>query len=456
VLLRWQNAVGPAEAVVVLCAILVGVLAGIDPRLGLAASMGLGFALIVLADLTIGLCAFALLAFLEAIPDIGGSALSFDKAAGGVLLLSWIATVASRPDARNEFFTAHPIFSYVLGAFVGWVALSALWAEDAGEVGEQVLRFTLNIFLFLIVFSAIRESKHLRWILGAFVAASALGALYGLLAPPQPEAEDRLAGFVGEPNQLAASLVAGLAMAVALAAVTRAQPMLRLLALVSAGLCLTGVLLTLSRAGLVGLAVAAVAAVFMAGRWRGIAAGVAVVVTAATVGYFAFYAPTAARERVTTFEGGTGRTDIWTVGWRMLEANPVAGVGAGNFRTASVHYLVEPGALLRDDLILDNPKVAHNIYLQELAELGIVGGTVFLAIVGFSLLCALKAARRFEELGDRDSEILARGVFVALCGILTTQFFASEVFSKQLWLLFGLSAAMLGIANRQLAAARRR
>jgi O-antigen ligase len=180
-----------------------------------------------------------------------------------------------------------------------------------------------------------------------------------------------------------------------------------------------------------------------------------VAVAFVTVGYFAFYAPTAARERVTTFESGTGRTDIWTVGWRMVEANPVVGVGAGNFRTASVHYLVEPGALLRDDLILDEPKVAHNIYLQELAELGIVGGSMFLVIVVLSLGWALRAARLFEELGDRDSEILARGVFVALCGILTTQFFASEIFSKQLWLLFGLSAAVLGIANRQVAAGRR-
>jgi O-antigen ligase len=170
---------------------------------------------------------------------------------------------------------------------------------------------------------------------------------------------------------------------------------------------------------------------------------------AVTVGYFGLYAPTAARERVTTFEGGTGRTDIWTVGWRMVQANPVLGVGAGNFQVASVHYLIEPGVLLRDDLILDNPKVAHNIYLQELAELGIVGGSLFLMIIVMSLACALKAARRFEELGDRDSEVLARGVFVALCGILTAQFFASEVFSKQLWLLLGLAPAMLGIANRQ-------
>jgi O-antigen ligase len=446
--------VAAPQAALVLVAITVGVLAGIDPPLGVAAAMGLLFAMIVLADLTIGLCAFALLAFLEAIPDLGGPFLSFDKAAGAVLLLSWLATVTTRGDARSDFFGAHPAFSYVLGLFICWAALSTLWAEDGGEVAENVMRFTLNVFLFLIVYTAIRERKHARWAAGAFVASAALSAGYGFLSTPQPGPEDRLAGFVGEPNQLAATLVAGLALAVALAAITRFRPLLRSLAVVSAGFCAAGLLLTLSRGGLVALAMCIVVSIFMAGRWRGPAAAVALAVALATVVYFGVYAPTAARERVTTLEGGTGRTDIWTVGWRMFEANPVLGVGAGNFRTASVHYLLEPGALLRDDLILDNPKTAHNIYLQELSELGLVGGVLFLVIVGFSLRCALTAARRFEEQGDSEMEILARGVFVALAGILTAQFFASEIFSKQLWLLLGLSPALLGIARRQAARTR--
>ena len=196
---------------------------------------------------------------------------------------------------------------------------------------------------------------------------------------------------------------------------------------------------------------ASVVAIFMAGRWRGAAATAGLVVAIATVGYFGVYAPIEARERVTQFEGGTGRTDIWTVGWRMVEDKPLLGVGAGNFQVASVHYLLEPGALLRDDLILDNPKVAHNIYLQELAELGIVGASLYIFVLAFSMVCMLRAARTFQEQGDTEMEILARGIFVALVGFLTAQFFASEVFSKQLWLMLGLGPALLALARRQAA-----
>jgi F0F1-type ATP synthase assembly protein I len=44
---------------------------------------------------------------------------------------------------------------------------------------------------------------------------------------------------------------------------------------------------------------------------------------------------------------------------------------------------------------------------------------------------------------------------VALIGILTADFFISEQFSKQLWLLLGLGPALLGVA-RSMQAARER
>ena len=67
--------------------------------------------------------------------------------------------------------------------------------------------------------------------------------------------------------------------------------------------------------------------------------------------YFSLFAALPARERVTDLSGGTGRTDLWTVGWRMVQDRPLLGVGVGNFQNASIHYLLRPGAIQRDDLI---------------------------------------------------------------------------------------------------------
>src|SRR4051794_39349015 len=391
-----------------------------------------------MADLSIGLCLYALFAFLNIVPDVGSPFLSFDKVAGGLLALSWIATVASRPKARRAFVSAHPQFFAVLVFFLVWALLSLTWAEHPGHGLESASRYVLNAFLFLIVFSAVRTRKHVIWLLGAFVVASALSAAYGLITPPIPGDEGRLSGTIGEPNQLAAVLVAGLVLSAAIAVVSKGKPLTRLAMCVAALLCLICTYLTLSRAGLIALAVAMVALVAVAGRWRAIAAIAAALIVLSLVGFFAFLATPQQTGRVTEVAGGSGRSDIWTIGWRMVEANTVKGVGVGQFQSSAVHYLIAPGTIERSDLIITAPKVAHNIYLQVLAEMGVIGLIAFLTILGFSLRCALRAAHLFERRRDATMEILSRAVLVALIGILTADFFASEQFSKQLWLLLGL------------------
>jgi O-antigen ligase len=428
----------------------VGALAGVDPRLGVAAAMALAFVTIVMADLSVGLCIYALLAFLNIVPDVGGSFLSFDKVAGALLAISWIATVASRKDVRSAFISSHPQFFAVLAFFLAWVALSLTWAEQPGHGIEVASRYVLSAFLFLIVFTAMRTRQHVRWLLLAFVAASTLSGAYGLVVPPPATDQDRLAGTIGEPNQLAAVLVAGLVIALALAVIEKGKPLLRLMLLAAAGLCLLTTFLTLSRAGLIALVVAMIAAVVFAGRWRPQAfAGAAVVLTTLFV-FFAFIATPHQRDRVTQVGAGstTGRSDIWTIGWRMVQAHPVNGVGVGQFQASAVHFLIAPGTIQRSDLIIEKPKVAHNIYLHVLAEMGVVGLAAFLFIIGFALRCALRAAKAFERRGDAAMDLLSRSVFVGLIGILAADFFASEQFSKQLWLLLGLGPALLAMAQR--------
>src|SRR3954467_7318518 len=105
----------------------VGALAGVDARQGVAAAMALAFVTIVMADLSVGLCLYALIAFLNIVPDVGGSFLSFDKVAGALLAISWLAAGASRKGARRAFVSAHPLFAAVLAFFLIWTTLSLTW-----------------------------------------------------------------------------------------------------------------------------------------------------------------------------------------------------------------------------------------------------------------------------------------------------------------------------------------
>jgi O-antigen ligase len=433
-----------------LMALAVGLLAGMDPRLAVAATLGVAFVALVLADLTVGVCLFTFLAFLDLVPEVGGSVLSFIKAAGALLALSWLAAATSRPDFSREFPAAHPVAFFGLVAFVGWSGASVLWAESGAEAQTATMRFALSAILFLIVFGAVRRREHARWLVMAFVAGAFVSAAFGLVSSSgvNADAGGRLTGTIGDPNELAAILVAGLVLALALALTSPESPLLRLASMGVAGLCLLGILLSLSRGGLVALFAALLVGLVVAGRWRGMVGAAAVAIALSSFTYFAFYASPAATERITRTGGGTGREDIWTVGWRMVEANPVRGVGSGNFPVSSVHYLLEPGTILRDEFIVDTPKVAHNTYLGILAELGVVGLALFGLLVAFSLTSGLRAARAFERSGDREMELLARALVIALAGLLAACFFISEPFSKQLWLLLALGPALWALARR--------
>ena len=436
-------------AALLLLAVGMGVAAGYNPKYALAGVFALAFVAVVLVDVTFGLCAFTFLSFLELLLVTDDKSFSFLKVAGFLLMISWLAHISTRREKDESFVAQHPQFTFILVLFLTWAVLSSAWAENPGRSLDTASRYFQNMILFLIVYTAVRERKHATWVAWAWLAGATVATVPAMLNPPTYEDDltVRISGTIGDPNELAALLVAGTVFAGVLAAITK-EAALRVAAGSAVVLFLAGIVYTVSRGGLLALFVALIAACLLAGRWRGRTLVVTGLGLMTMVIYFASFAGLDARDRVTTVEGGSGRTDIWKVGWRMVEDQPIHGIGSGNFPISSIHYLLEPGVLERDEFIIDTPKVAHNTYLQILAELGIVGLALFLTIIGFSIRCAVKAARWFGSHGDTQMELVARGMVVALVGILAADFFISEQFGKQLWLLLGLGPALYGVARR--------
>jgi O-antigen ligase len=279
---------------------------------------------------------------------------------------------------------------------------------------------------------------------------ASVNAVYGLLfVEPAGTAEaTRLAGGLGNPNELATILVVALTLALGLAAVLRGSPVLRLLAFGAVAICAAGIFLTGSRGGLVALAVAMLAFLLTGSRFRGRLLLVAIALAFATIGYYNSIASPETRERLTDVESGSGRTDLWEIGWRMVEDQPVRGVGGGNFETVSPNYLLQPGAIERAEFFISSdPKVAHNSYLEIWAELGAVGLFLFLFILAFGFASAHNAMRAFARQGDERMETMSRAVLVAFAAVMAADFFGSRQYDKELWILLGLSAAVWAIAR---------
>jgi len=435
-----------------------GLLAGPHPQLAILVALGAAFLLVMLADLTVGLCFFVLASFLDVIPQVGGG-VTIVKALGLLLVVTWLAAAANPGAAETVtgFVVRYRFFLVALLAFLGWALLSMLWAEEPMASASIVVRLALNFTLFPIVFAAVRNERHVTLLFATFVGGGVLTTIWALLTPPDnATAHGRLSGSLN-PNQLGNILMVAVVLAVVLALSGVWSRSARLLiALVAVG-CAVALFATLSRGSLLGLAVAGLIAPFVAGPGRRgltLAAVVTSIVTAST--FFALFASSASIARITHpgAGGGAGRADLWKIAWTMVDAHPVRGIGAGNFANTSVDYLFRTTGLIDKStpaFVVDTPKVPHNIYLQVLAELGVIGAALFVGLVGFAWICSLRAAGRFQLNGDHDLELLARGLFIATTGLLAAEFFASELFSKRLWLVLAAGPALRAVAERQAA-----
>jgi O-antigen ligase len=432
-----------------LCAI-VGLIAGKDPILAIGAAIGAVF--ILLAFTNLGL---ALVIFCGEPMDLDFSSSKVVRIGAILLLIAWLTYLRGRRE-KGSIFTANPSLGWAVLIFLGWVLLSITWAAIPSQALIQAGGYAMGAAILAIAYTAVDSRRELPYLVGVLLLGIFGTGAYAFISSPAESAEaaERLSGTV-DPNVLAAILITGAVMSVGVGALWRKRsPVLQYTAYGIGLFCLAAVFLTVSRGGLIALFASLLAGVVFGGRWRARVALLGIVVALGSAYYIVALAPNASRERIlNTVQGQEqveqGRTTIWQVALRMGEAHPVNGVGAGNFPTSAKHYLLQPGVLPRTDLILDTPKVAHNIYLQIWAELGLVGLVLFLLIVFFALRTMFQAARNFRERDDQAAEVFARSLLVATIGMLVASFFISIELDKHLWLLLGLGPALLHISRRQ-------
>jgi O-antigen ligase len=206
---------------------------------------------------------------------------------------------------------------------------------------------------------------------------------------------------------------------------------------------LVAFVLTQSRGGIFGLAVALLAAVVFAGRARPRVLAVVLTAVAAGLGYYLGYKPAHVFESGST--GGlsatsSGRLDEWRVALRIFGNRPVGGVGLGNYQVVEPSYATQTLNLTFSRYIVTFRQAAHNTYLQIAAELGVVGLLLFGAVLAVPVRLAARALSRLDGLDDL--EFHARGLLAGALGMLAAYFFLSAEFEKQLWLVLGLLACV--------------
>jgi O-antigen ligase len=425
-----------------------------SPLVVAVAITGVAFVVVALRSLIAGLILFTILIFFETIPSLTGSGITFAKLGGAALAGSWALHVINRERKVRMLERDHPLFGYLAMLLAGWSLISLLWAVNVKVAAGDAFQYAQEMLFMFIVYSAIRELRHLRWLIWAFIGGATFTALVGLTGTTAPDrysplGDVRFGGGIGDPNYLAAFLIPAIVFALFMFAAERGV-LQRWLSMSSIVVCSIALFRTESRGGLVASCVVLVVAIFLSGPVRFRALALISTVAAFGVFYFTLVAPPQAFARITAFSAnqGSGRVDLWHVALQVSRSHPIIGVGAGNFQVVEPAYSITDINLTRTDLVVDLAKVVHNTYLQVLTEIGLIGFALFVSIIVAAFVLGMRAVKTFSDVGDLEMEVISRGLVIGTIGMLAAFFFISAQHAKQLPLLLGALAALSAISGR--------
>jgi O-antigen ligase len=324
--------------------------------------------------------------------------------------------------------------------FVLWAGLSSLWSIDPEATRTRFMSYLqLAVLVWLIweiAWSPERGTALLRaYVLGAAVAGVATVYNYVSGASFVYSSDLRFTALNGDPNEVGLTLALGLPMAWYLS-LTQPHQRLAWTWQLYIPLAITAILLTASRGAFVAAMVALVIIPWTLGRVRLRTKATMYALTVGSLLLASRFVPDASLERIGSTRASVtagyfgGRGPIWKAGLSLVQERPLTGVGAGAYGEA-----VEP--------TLHRERSAHETFLAILVEDGIVGLSLFLAMVA----AATRPLRHSPPVQRRFWIVLLAALAVGSLSLAWD-------YRKQLWFVLGVLAAQVAQRPAQRAVSR--
>lgn len=350
------------------------------------------------------------------------------KIAPALLVVAWCIRLVG----QRRLPVKHSVHVLVAALATVVVASTAVNVGVQPFAVEYLIRWMPFLAITVVLLDLVATEIRVGLVLVAAVAGSTVaagGALYSFLFL----GAGRASGPMEDPNDLAYVIVAALPLLLAATPAVRRSRWLLALTLGVAILLVLGAAATLSRGGALALLAAA--------AWLTVRRAVPMKVIAplfAAVGLALVVTYVVAQPVLATALGeksfvATSNVDDRTVRWvaaaEMLSSEPLLGVGPGGFRHhyTPVSHNAEPA---------EQFPVAHNMYIEVAAELGVLGFAAFAATIVAGLLASERALRR-----GADPHVVF-GLQAGLVAVLVASTFLSEQYYMSLWSMIAISCAL--------------
>ena len=301
--------------------------------------------------------------------------------------------------------------------------------------------YTSSLFLIFITLSVVDTLPRLRWTVLTLVGSYGFASLYVIREWQQGHLvyrNFRPGWIVGDANYFSSTAIFAIMLAFYFMQGRRPR-WEKAYCIVCLLLTILAVTFCASRGGFLGLAAAALFLVWHTKRRARNLVLISVLVIplslALTVSPLHRFLDPSADYGSTQFH-----LEAWKAGLRMIEAHPIAGIGLGNFKPLMPSYMA-PGTYINVDT------VAHNMFIEVAAELGLPALVIFLAIFWFTYrtLGKLRRATSISAL-IRDT---AAALQAGLLGFAVAGSFVSAEYQKTSWMAFALMFCLLPLARSQ-------
>ena len=122
------------------------------------------------------------------------------------------------------------------------------------------------------------------------------------------------------------------------------------------------------------------------------------------------------------------RIGLWSDGLEFFKSNPIFGIGSGMYHILDRH-------------------VAHNAYVHAYAEMGLLGGGVFVGAIFFALWAVYRMGSVHTEIEDINLRRAQPFMMALLAGIATLLMTLSQTYYMSTYMIFGLANAYLRVTN---------
>ncbi len=375
-------------------------------------------------------------------------------ALNGLLLVVHFAARAAGAVGRS-----HPAGKWLL-PFLAYAAINVLRVTPVRWLGWQDwLEWAQIIAVFWVVLNGVRapatRAALLVVLMGLGVSGVVMECYQRFVRPDwmmlgRTQAEQfihRSSGPFGIPNSMAALLLLLLPVTLALVLRRGASALQRLIFGYLTLVFALGLVLTVSRGAWLGLTLALAAWPLFAIRrhwlWRLSGTVIIIVVMLAAVAALRSALPTV-RERLDALvrdSGENARPIIWRGAWGIFRDHPVFGGGAASFDVLFEKY--------RPEHFLDQPRWAHNDYLNTLCDYGVTGFVLSFGCCGLIACVCLRGKGTDEHSRRRsfDHPLVTQGLTVGMAAFGFHLFF--EFHLKMPALAMSLAAIAAVIVQRR-------